>query len=61
MEYYVLYDLNDNLVCYLDSLKEFLEKFGYSLKEINRKFRNSIENYIYLIIDNKTLKLYKFG
>ena len=60
MEYYVLYDLNDNVVCYFDSLFEFSGKFGYPIKELNRKYRNSLNNTINLVIDNICYKLFCF-
>lgn len=59
--YFVLYDLDDYVVCYLHDLKEFLDKFNYPLKEINRKFKNSNDNYIYLDINNIRYKLFCFN
>lgn len=61
MEYFVLYDLNDNVICYYDNLDDFISKYKYAKKEINRKYRNSLTNYIYLIIEQQFFKLYKFS
>ena len=60
MSYYVLYDLNDNVVAYYDDLSEFSSIFNYFLKELNRKFKKSMSNYIYCDIDSQRYKLYKF-
>jgi hypothetical protein len=59
--YFALYDLNDNLLCYYDDLKEISVKYGYEIKELNRKFRNSVFDYIILCLDNHNYKLYKFS
>lgn len=58
--YYVLYDLNDNIVCYFNTLIEFCTKFNYSNKEINRKFKNSNSNYIHVDILNSRFSLFVF-
>ncbi len=60
MEYFVMYDNNDNVVCYLDNLDEFLNKYNYQRKEILRKFRNTSSDFINLILENSSYKLYKF-
>ena len=60
LNYYVLYDLNDNLIGYFDSLIEFKNKFGYPVYELNRKFKNGKSNFIFFNIENKKYKLYKF-
>lgn len=59
MKYYVLYDLNDNIICYFSTLLEFASKFGYGVKELNRKYRKS-SNFINLRIDNVSYKLFAF-
>lgn len=56
-----MYDLDDNLICYLDSINELFYKYHYQPREITRKFKNSLNNYINLVIDNKKFKLYKFS
>ena len=60
MEYYVLYDLNDNIICYFDNLTEISEKFGYPIKELNRKYRNSLDDSINLVLENAYYKLFYF-
>lgn len=59
--YFVLYDLNDNLIAYFDTLIEFKSQFHYEIKELNRKFKNSRSNFILFNIENKKYKLYKFS
>lgn len=59
MKYYVLYDLNDNIICYFSTLLEFASKLGYEVKELNRKYRKS-SNFINLCIDNVSYKLFAF-
>ena len=59
LQYYVLYDVNDNVICYFDTLLEFSVKFGYPIKELNRKYRKSI-NFINLHINNNSYRLYVF-
>ncbi len=58
--YFVLYDLKDNVICYFENINEFSNRFNYPLKEINRKYRNSKNDFINLIIDKKHYKLYSF-
>ncbi len=60
MGFYVLYDLYDNIICYFDNLNEFSIKFGYPIKELNRKYRKSSNQSINLIINNMYYKLFCF-
>lgn len=58
---YALYDSNDYLICYYHDINEISNKLNYAIKELNRKFRNSLSDYIVLYIDNHTYKLYKLS
>lgn len=58
MEYFVIYDNNDNLVCYIDSLEE-LSSFTGSLKK-TLKFRFKNNDFIRVIVDKVILNVYKF-
>ena len=60
LEYYILYDLNDNIICYFDNLFEISKKFGYPIKELNRKYRKSLDNSINLVLENVYYKLFCF-
>lgn len=59
--YYILYDIQDNICCYFDSVGEFLSYSLIPLKEFNRKFNKSMNNYILCDIDNVRYKLYRFN
>lgn len=59
MKYYVLYDMNDNIICYFNTLLEFATKFGYEIKELNRKYRKN-NDFINLNIDSISYKLFVF-
>lgn len=61
MIYFLLYDLDDNIICYFNDIKEISIKYNYEIKELNRKFKNSLFNYIILHLDSHTYKLYKFS
>lgn len=58
--YFVLYDLNDNIVCYLHSIYE-VKKYlpNYRIRDIKRRLIN--HNFINIYIDNLVYKLYKFS
>ena len=58
--FFVLYDNNDNIVLFIDSTKELINVYKNKVKEIVRKFNNSNDNYITVIIDGTTYKLYTF-
>lgn len=60
MEYFVMYDLFDNLVCYYSNIYELTTKLHYQVKEINRKFKNSKSNVININVNNSRYKVYKF-
>ncbi len=61
MTYFLLYDFDDNIISYFNDIKEFSIKYNYEIKELNRKFKNSLFDYIILYLDNHTYKLYKFS
>ena len=58
--YFVLYDLEDNIVCYFHTIYE-LQKYlpNYRLRDIKRRFLNS--DFIKVIIYGSTYKLYQFN
>lgn len=59
MEYYVVYDNEDNIICYLDNLFE-LNRFlpNYRLRDLKRRFKNN--EFIRIIVDKSILNVYKF-
>lgn len=59
--YFMLYDYNDNIICYINNFEE-LKKFlpRYRKRDLLRRFKNSSLNYIDIIISNSFYKLYMF-
>lgn len=57
-EYFVVYDMNDNVVCYLHNLLDLCRFTGLRIKDINYKFKNS--DYISVNVDKQKLNVYKF-
>ena len=57
--YYVLYDVNDNLQCFIDSYEELKKYTNYSSRVINYYF-NKKGDYIYIQCFGKRYKLYRF-
>ena len=51
--------MNDNIICYFNTLLEFATKFGYEIKELNRKYRKN-NYFINLNIDSISYKLFVF-
>lgn len=58
--YYVLYDKDDNLQCFIDSYEELKKYTNYSFKVINYYF-NKKGDYIYIQCFGKRYKLYRFS
>ena len=61
MEYYVIYDINDNIVVYLDNVKALSEFTGLRVKDINYKFKNASLDFIYVVLDNIKYKVFRFN
>ena len=58
--FFVLYDNDDNLVLFIDSTRELINVYKNKIKEIVRKFNKTDKDYITVIIDGTTYKLYTF-
>lgn len=58
MEYYVIYDLEDNLMAYIETKIELSKYTGLRVPDINYKFKG--KDFIYSYVDEKKLKIYKF-
>lgn len=58
--YYVLYDSLDNIICLFESYEEFNKICPMKLKEFVRKFKNSSDYHINVVINKKTYKLFIF-
>lgn len=57
--YFVLYDMNDNIVCYFDNFEELSKQFNYRLSDLVYQF-NRKGSIIDVIINNKYYKLCTF-
>lgn len=58
MEYYVIYDLKDNVITYLDSIEELALFTKLRKKQLKYKLKNS--EFIYYTYENTYRKIYKF-
>lgn len=59
MEYYVIYDLNDNIITYIDSLEELALFTNLQKKKLKFNLKN--RKFIYYIFNNTYRKIYKFN
>ena len=58
--YFVLYDMNDNVVCYLHDYSELPNILpNYRLSDITRNFNKS-DGFIQVVCDKSFYKLYRF-
>ena len=58
MEYFVIYDLNDNIVAYIDNKYELCNFTKVRLDGIGYRFKN--RNFINVLLNNKIYKVYRF-
>lgn len=58
--YFVLYDLDDNIVCYFDNFEELSHLISYSLRDLIREYNRTKSNVKIIIIDNMKYKLATF-
>jgi len=57
--YFVMYDMQDNLICYYETYQELINKVKISFKELIRKFKKS-KDFIVVVLNFKKYKIYKF-
>ena len=57
---FVLYDENDNIVCYFNDIDEIKKFSNVRPSRIYKNFEKSFDDFINIIIDNKFYKLYRF-
>ena len=62
LNFFILYDFNDNFICYFDNIKE-LKRYlpNYRIRDIRRRFLKSSKNYINVIVLGNVFKLYTFN
>ena len=58
--YFVLYDLNDNIICYYDSFVELYKIINYKLSDLVREYNRNHTNILTVIVENKKYKLATF-
>lgn len=58
--YFVLYDLNDNVICLYDNFEELSKDFTYELRNLVFEYNRNKTNIITIIIGNKKYKLATF-
>ena len=54
---FVLYDLNDEIICYFKNFTELSRYINYKVYDLAYKFKNHNSNVIKIIIDEKEYKL----
>ena len=57
--YFVLYDLEDNLICYFDNFEELSKYINYRCSALVYEFNHS-NDFVQVIIKNEKYKLYTF-
>lgn len=61
--YFVLYDINDEIICYIDNWKELHNKYlkNYEIRNLVFEYNRNNTNIINIVIDNKKLRLATFS
>ena len=57
---FVLYDLDDNIICYFDNYNELSKYINYTPRKLAYEFNFRNTNIINIVIDNKMLRLATF-
>lgn len=57
--YFILYDLSDNCICYFDNFNELSKYIDLRLADLVRSFKKHLE-YAPIVINNALYKLYTF-
>lgn len=60
MNYYVVYDVSDFIICYLNNIYELCIFSGLRIKDVNYKFKRAKDNVINIYVNNARYKVYKF-
>ena len=58
MEYYVIYDLKDNVIAYIDTLDELASFTSLRKKQLKYEFKN--RDFVYYLFNGTYRKIYKF-
>lgn len=57
---FILYDLDDNIICYFDNYSELSKYINYTPRKLAYEFNFRNSNIINIIIDNQKLRLATF-
>lgn len=57
---FVLYDLNDDIICYFDNFNDLSRVLNYRLSDLVHEYNRNKTNIIVVIIDNTKYKLATF-
>ena len=58
--HFVLYNLDDEIVCYFDNFEELSKYINYRLSNLVCEYNRNMSDVITIIIDNKKYKLLTF-
>lgn len=58
--YFVLYDKNDELICYFDNFDDLAKYINYRISDLVHEYNKNKTNIINIIIDNKKYELATF-
>lgn len=58
--YFILYDLNDNIICYYDNFSELSSILNYRLSDLVHEYNRNKTDNIIVIINNVKYKLATF-
>ena len=58
--YFVCYDMEDNIICFLENIQELCLFTGLRNFDITYKFKKSFTDYIVALVNNKKYKIYRY-
>lgn len=58
--YFTLYDLEDNFLCYFDNYDELKRVTNLTIQKIVYYFNHTREDFVKIVVDNSWCKLYTF-
>ena len=58
--YFILYDMNDNVICYFDNYNELSKHINYTPRKLAYEYNSRKKSIITVKIDNKNLRLATF-
>lgn len=58
--YFILYDLNDNIICYYDNFNELSSILNYRLSDLVHEYNRNKTDNIIVVINNVKYKLATF-